>query len=260
VKPDTRIKEGDIVRIAPIRTAQRGAPAVPGKELKRYLSENVLFEDDGLLIFNKPSGLAVHGGSGVSLGAIEAFRAERPEQRFLELVHRLDRETSGCLMFAKKRSVLLDIQTAMQRNQVKKSYQALVSGQWPKGKSTINAPLRKNQLSSGERIVKVDVEGKASVTHFDIAQRFKQATLLDVTLETGRTHQIRVHCQFSGQPIAGDEKYGDKEFNDSMRGLGCRRLFLHAKSLRFKHPLSDQWVVVDAPLPDDLGKVLQKIQ
>jgi 23S rRNA pseudouridine955/2504/2580 synthase len=260
VKPDTRIKEGDIVRIAPIRTAQRGAPAVPGKELKRYLSENVLFEDEGLLIFNKPSGLAVHGGSGVSLGAIEAFRAERPEQRFLELVHRLDRETSGCLMFAKKRSVLLDIQNAMQRNQVKKSYQALVSGQWPKGKSTVNAPLRKNQLSSGERIVKVDVEGKASVTHFDIAQRFKQATLLDVTLETGRTHQIRVHCQFSGQPIAGDEKYGDKEFNDSMRGLGCRRLFLHAKSLRFKHPLSDQWVVVDAPLPDDLGKVLQKIQ
>ena len=202
----------------------------------------------------------MHGGSGVSLGAIEAFRAERPEQRFLELVHRLDRETSGCLMFAKKRSVLLDIQNAMQRNQVKKSYQALVSGQWPKGKSTVNAPLRKNQLSSGERIVKVDVEGKASVTHFDIAQRFKQATLLDVTLETGRTHQIRVHCQFSGQPIAGDEKYGDKEFNDLMRGLGCRRLFLHAKSLRFKHPLSDQWVVVDAPLPDDLGKVLQKIQ
>ena len=259
VKPDTRVKIGDVVRIAPIRVAERGAAPTVGKELKSYLSENILFEDEGLLIFNKPSGLAVHGGSGVSLGAIEAFRAERPEQRFLELVHRLDKETSGCLMFAKKRSVLLELQAAMQRNQITKKYQTLVMGNWPKGKTTVNAPLLKNQVSSGERIVRVDVEGKASVTHFKIIERYKQATLMDVTLETGRTHQIRVHCQFSGNPVAGDEKYGNKNFNQAIRSLGGRRLFLHAKSLRFKHPLSNDWVDVESPIPTDLKKLLSNL-
>jgi len=256
VKPDTRVKIGDLVRIAPIRVAERGALPAVGKELRSYLAENILFEDEGMLVFNKPSGLAVHGGSGVSLGAIEAFRAERPNERYLELVHRLDKETSGCLMFAKKRSVLLELQVAMQRNQITKKYQTLVMGTWPKGKSTINAPLLKNQVSSGERIVKVDVEGKASVTHFKIIERYKQATLMDVTLETGRTHQIRVHCQFSGNPVAGDEKYGNKDFNQAMRTLGGRRLFLHAQSLRFKHPLSNDWVDVEAPIPKDLKKLL----
>jgi 23S rRNA pseudouridine955/2504/2580 synthase len=260
VKPDTRIKEGDMVRIAPIRTAERGSPQLPGLQLKRYLAENILFEDDGLLIINKPSGLAVHGGSGISLGAIEALRAERPNARFMELVHRLDRETSGCLMLAKKRSVLLELQQAMQRNQVEKHYMALVKGQWPKGKSTINAPLLKNQLSSGERIVRVDAAGKASVTHFAIAQKFKQATLLQVKLETGRTHQIRVHCQFSNQPIAGDPKYGDDHFNESLRDAGLKRLFLHASNLRFRHPLSGDWVEVEAPMPADLSSVLNKLQ
>jgi 23S rRNA pseudouridine955/2504/2580 synthase len=259
VKPDTRVKEGDIVRIAPIRVAERGAPAVPGKQLKRYLADNILFEDEGLLIINKPSGLAVHGGSGISLGAIEALRAERPEARFLELVHRLDRDTSGCLMLAKKRAVLLELQAAMQRNQVEKRYQALVKGQWPKGKATINAPLKKNQLSSGERIVLVDAGGKPSVTHFRIAERYKEATLLSIKLETGRTHQIRVHCQFSGQPIAGDPKYGDVHFNESLRDSGLKRLFLHASHLRFRHPLSGDWVDVEAPLPKDLGAVLNKL-
>jgi 23S rRNA pseudouridine955/2504/2580 synthase len=134
-----------------------------------------------------------------------------------------------------------------------------VKGVWPKGKSTVNAPLRKNQISSGERIVRVDAEGKASVTHFKVNRRFKEATLLDVTLETGRTHQIRVHCQFSGTPVAGDDKYGDKAFNDRLRELGLRRLFLHACRLRFKHPLSGDWVQVDAPVPNDLSAVLEKI-
>ena len=259
VKADTRVKQGDIVRIAPIRVAERGAPAVPGKQLKRYLADNILFEDEGLLIINKPSGLAVHGGSGISMGAIEALSAERPEARFLELVHRLDRDTSGCLMLAKKRAVLLELQAAMQRNQVEKRYQALVKGQWPKGKATINAPLKKNQLSSGERIVLVDAGGKPSVTHFRIAERYKEATLLSIKLETGRTHQIRVHCQFSGQPIAGDPKYGDVHFNESLRDSGLKRLFLHASHLRFRHPLSGDWVDVEAPLPKDLGAVLNKL-
>ena len=259
VKPDTRLKEGDIISIAPIRVAERGEPALPGKQLKRYLAENILFEDDGLLIINKPSGLAVHGGSGISLGAIEALRAERPNAKFLELVHRLDRDTSGCLMLAKKRAVLLELQQAMQRNHIEKRYQALVKGQWPKGKATINAPLKKNQLSSGERMVRVDAEGKASVTHFKIVQRFKEATLLDVRLETGRTHQIRVHCEFSGQPIAGDPKYGDVQFNESLRDSGLKRMFLHASHLRFRHPLSGDWVEVEAPLPKDLAPVLTKL-
>lgn len=259
VKADTRLKEGDILRIAPIRVAERGSPAVPGQQLKRYLAENILFEDDGLLIINKPSGLAVHGGSGLSMGVIEALRAERPSAKFLELVHRLDRDTSGCLMLAKKRSVLLALQQAMQRNQVEKRYTALVKGQWPKGKTTINAPLKKNQLSGGERIVRVDAQGKASVTHFKILQRFKDASLMDVKLETGRTHQIRVHCQFSGQPIAGDPKYGDVHYNESLRDSGLRRLFLHASFLRFRHPLSDDWVEVQADLPGDLKSVLTKL-
>jgi|TARA_B110000977_G_scaffold78921_1_gene106132 23S rRNA pseudouridine955/2504/2580 synthase len=259
VKPDTRVKDGDIIRIAPIRVAQRGDPAVPGQQLRRYLAENILFEDEGLLIINKPAGLAVHGGSGISLGAIEALRAERPDARFLELVHRLDRDTSGCLMLAKKRSVLLELQQAMQRNQIDKRYLALVKGQWPKGKSTINAPLLKNQVSSGERIVRVDVEGKASVTHFKISQRFKEATLLEVTLETGRTHQIRVHCQFSGQPVAGDPKYGDTHFNESLKDSGLKRMFLHASNLRFRHPLSGDWVDVEAPLPKDLQPILKNL-
>jgi 23S rRNA pseudouridine955/2504/2580 synthase len=259
VKPDTRVKKGDTLRIAPIRVAQRGDSPVPGQQLRRYLAENILFEDEGLLIINKPSGLAVHGGSGISLGAIEALRAERPEARFLELVHRLDRETSGCLMLAKKRAVLLELQNAMQRNQIEKRYSALVKGRWPKGKSTINAPLLKNQPSSGERIVRVDASGKASVTHFKISQLYKEATLLDVTLETGRTHQIRVHCQFAGQPIAGDPKYGDGHFNESLKDSGLKRLFLHASNLRFRHPLSGQWVDIEAPLPKDLLLVLKNL-
>jgi 23S rRNA pseudouridine955/2504/2580 synthase len=259
VKADTRVKQGDIVRIAPIRVAERGAAPVPGKQLRRYLAENILFEDEGLLIINKPSGLAVHGGSGISLGAIEALRAERPQARFLELVHRLDRDTSGCLMLAKKRAVLLELQAAMQRNQVQKQYQALVKGQWPKGKATINAPLKKNQLSSGERMVRVDAEGKPSVTHFKIAERYKQANLLQIRLETGRTHQIRVHCQFAGQPIAGDSKYGDEHFNESLRDAGLKRLFLHASNLRFRHPLSGDWVAVEAPLPQELSAVLSNL-
>jgi 23S rRNA pseudouridine955/2504/2580 synthase len=162
-------------------------------------------------------------------------------------------------MLAKKRAVLLELQNAMQRNQIEKRYSALVKGRWPKGKSTINAPLLKNQPSSGERIVRVDASGKASVTHFKISQRYKEATLLDVTLETGRTHQIRVHCQFAGQPIAGDPKYGDGHFNESLKDSGLKRLFLHASNLRFRHPLSGQWVDIEAPLPKDLLLVLKNL-
>ena len=259
-KPNRRLQAGDVLRIAPIRTSTDPTPGTLSKQLSNLLKKNILFEDDVLIAFNKPSGLAVHGGSGVSMGAIEAFRAERPQERFLELVHRLDRDTSGCLLLAKNRQVLISMQKAIQLNQVNKYYQALVSGHWPKGKATVNAPLRKNQLVSGERFVKVDADGKPSVTHFRTVTRYAAATLLDIELETGRTHQIRVHCQFSGHPIAGDEKYGHSTFNDELKSAGCSRLFLHAIGLKFKHPISNLVVDVRAPLPSELEQVLMRLE
>ena len=255
VKPDTRLNAGDLIRIAPIRLSLQGSE-VPGHQLRQRLTQSVLFEDDALLIINKPSGMAVHGGSGVSFGVIEVLRADRPQEKYLELAHRLDRETSGCLILAKSRSVLVRIQQAMQNNKVEKRYNTLVKGQWPKGKSIINAPLKKNQLSSGERMVRIDGDGKRSITHFKIVQRYTDATLLEVRLETGRTHQIRVHCQFAGQPLAGDDKYGDKLFNENLRNRGLKRLFLHASYLRFEHPISGDWIDIEAPLPKDLKSFL----
>ena len=258
VKPDTRLNAGDLIRIAPIRLSSQGSE-VPGHRLRQRLTQSILFEDDALLIINKPNGIAVHGGSGVSFGVIEVLRADRPQDKYLELAHRLDRETSGCLILAKSRSVLVRIQQAMQNNKVEKRYNTLVKGLWPKGKSIINAPLKKNQLSSGERIVRVDGDGKESITHFKIVQRYSDATLLDVRLETGRTHQIRVHCQFAGQPIAGDDKYGEKLFNESLRSRGLKRLFLHASHLRFAHPISGDWIDIEAPLPEDLKFTLNNM-
>lgn len=259
VKADTRLTAGDIVRVAPIRVSDSSSQGMPGRQMRAHLSESIIFEDDGLIVVDKPSGMAVHGGSGVSFGVIEALRADRPEAKFLELVHRLDRDTSGCLMLAKSRAALVNLQKQIQQNHIKKSYQALVKDRWPKGKSTINAPLKKNTLASGERMVRVDGEGKASVTHFSIARLFKQATLLDIALETGRTHQIRVHCQFSGQSIAGDPKYGDQAFNQLARGLGLKRLFLHASCLEFKHPISNERMKIESPLPRDLQTILDKL-
>jgi 23S rRNA pseudouridine955/2504/2580 synthase len=260
VKADTRVKAGDIIRVAPIRTSQQQFKEMPGSQMRKRLKDSIVFEDDEIIVLDKPTGIAVHGGSGVSFGVIEGLRADRPDSKFLELVHRLDRETSGCLMLAKSRAGLVNLQQQMQKNQIKKTYQALVMGRWPKGKSTINAPLKKNTLSSGERMVRVDADGKASVTHFKIVQSFDQATLLDIRLETGRTHQIRVHCQFSGQAIAGDPKYGDSLFNQNMRELGLKRLFLHANALGFKHPVSGERISVEAPLSKDLKTLLNKLK
>ena len=260
VKADTRLKAGDSIRVAPIRTTQQQSAEKANSQMRKRLNDRIVFEDEALIVLNKPSGTAVHGGSGVSFGVIEGLRADRPEAKFLELVHRLDRDTSGCLMLAKSRAVLVDLQQQMQKNQIKKTYKALVKGRWPKGKSTINAPLKKNTLSSGERMVRVDVEGKASVTHFKIDRYFERATLLDIELETGRTHQIRVHCQFSGQSIAGDSKYGDSLFNQAMREQGLRRLFLHANSLDFRHPISGDKLSVFAPLDNELNNLLNHLE
>jgi len=258
VKPEYKLAPGDRVRIPPVRVAEREAPAAPGLKLQELLEQSIIYEDPLLLVINKPVGLAVHGGSGINLGLIEALRATRPKQSFLELVHRLDRETSGCLIVAKKRSALRFLQDEMRGRRVGKVYQALASGRWPRGMKKINVPLLRNELKSGERIVRVNPEGKPAVTHFAILQRFDKATLLEVTLETGRTHQIRVHTQHAGCPLAGDEKYGDDEYNRQMKHLGLKRMFLHAAKLKFRSPEGNK-ISVEAPLPEELSHFLTRL-
>lgn len=257
--PDYRLQAGDVVRIPPIRVAERPAVAGPGADLRRELSESILFEDDCLMVINKPVGLAVHGGSGVSLGLIEALRAMWPHEKHLELVHRLDRDTSGLLLVARRRSALRTLQKDLQTDQAQKVYQLLVSGQWKKNRTEVNMPLRKNQLASGERMVRPDVAGQQAVTRFRLLESFAEASFLEATLVTGRTHQIRVHCQASGHPLAGDPKYGDEEFNRRMRRIGLNRMFLHAFRLSFPHPVSRDRIEVEAPLPKLLQSTLIRL-
>jgi 23S rRNA pseudouridine955/2504/2580 synthase len=201
----------------------------------------------------------VHGGSGVDYGVIEALRALRPQQKFLELVHRIDKETSGVLLVAKKRSALRHLHDQLRNKQMQKDYLALVRGEWQSHDRVIKAPLLKITLPSGERIVRVNSEGKPSETHFRIMQRYEGATLIKASPVTGRTHQIRVHCQYVGHPIACDEKYSEQKFDDSMRALGLSRLFLHAAQLRFIHPETDVVTEVQAPLDDELQQLLNKL-
>jgi 23S rRNA pseudouridine955/2504/2580 synthase len=256
-KPERRLQAGDQVRVPPLRLAESAPPAVPGQSLVHHLQRAVLHDAEGLLIVNKPAGLAVHGGSGVNLGLIEALRQMPGAGGFLELVHRLDRETSGCVMIARKRSVLKLFQEALrQREGVQKTYLALVQGRWPDGVSEVTAPLKRYVQNNGERIVRVHQEGKESLTRFTVQERYKRATLVAASPVTGRTHQIRVHALHKGCPLAGDEKYGDTPLNASLRDeCGLRRLFLHAAELQIDIP---GWVPlkVQAPLPDDLQQVL----
>lgn len=255
VKPEYKLKAGDELRVPPVRMADAEAPPTVSQSLSAYLESAILFEDDGLLVINKPSGLAVHGGSGLSFGLIEALRVMRPEARFLELVHRLDRDTSGCIMVAKKRSALLVLHEALRGDGVDKRYLALVTGEWPEHRHKVDAPLMKNTVLSGERIVRVSVNGKQALTEFRVIERLPGATLVEARPITGRTHQIRVHAQFAGYPLAGDDKYGDKTADAHFRDLGLKRLFLHAKSL------SIQWqekpLKLEAVLDPDLQGFLQ---
>lgn len=230
-KPEYKLQLGDEVRIPPVRMAEAEAPPTVSVSLSSRLESSILYEDDGLLVINKPSGLAVHGGSGVNFGLIEALRAMRPQAKFLELVHRLDRDTSGCIMVAKKRTGLLALQDALRGDGVDKRYVALVAGEWPAHRHRIDAPLLKNTLSSGEWMVRVSANGKQALTEFRILECFNKATLIEARPVTGRTHQIRVHAQFAGHPLACDDKYGDKAADARFRELGLKRLFLHAKSL-----------------------------
>lgn len=257
-KPEYKLQLGDEVRIPPVRMAEADTPPTVSVSLSARLESSILYEDDGLLVLNKPSGLAVHGGSGVNFGLIEALRAMRPQAKFLELVHRLDRDTSGCIMVAKKRSGLLALQDALRGDGVDKRYVALVAGEWPAHRHKIDAPLLKNTLSSGEWMVRVSASGKPSLTRFRVIERFAAATLIEASPVTGRTHQIRVHAQFAGHPLACDDKYGDNAADARFREMGLKRLFLHAKSLSITW--QDQPLKLDAPLEPELESFLKTLR
>lgn len=259
IKPEYRVVAADLVRLPPVRTAQQPVLPVAGAGLRKVLAGSVIFENNDLLVIDKPAGLAVHGGSGINLGLIEALRQMRPDQKYFELVHRIDRDTSGCLLVAKKRSALRSLQAEFREGRIDKRYRALVRGDWPRELTRIDAPLLKNTLPSGEWLVRVDASGKAASTLVEVIERYARASLVGITLETGRTHQIRVHGQSVGHPLAGDTKYGDEAFNKSMHLLGLRRMFLHAFELAFKLPGSEERICVRAPLPQELNRFLEQL-
>ncbi len=260
VKPEYKLQAEDTVRIPPVRVSE-GAPA-PSPKLAKIaaLESHILYEDERLLVINKPSGMAVHGGSGLSFGLIEGLRALRPNALFMELVHRLDRDTSGCMVIAKKRSALRHMHEQLRSGKMDKRYQALVAGQWPENRFKVKAPLKKNNLQSGERMVCVSDDGKPSETQFRVLERFAVASLVEASPITGRTHQIRVHCQHADHVIACDPKYGDAGFDETIRSTGLNRLFLHACSLTLLHPRNDEPISFTAPLDDNLTQTLQRLR
>ncbi len=259
-KANRRLSEGDVVRIPPLHLPAAGKPGKIPQGILKKIEKTIIYEDKLLLVLNKDSGLAVHGGSGISFGLIELLRASRPEQKSLELVHRLDRDTSGCLMVAKKRSALRTLHELQQQGKVQKRYWALLYGSWDKNFKRVKLPLKKNTLKSGERVVRIDPEGKPAHTEFRVLQRYEEVMLVEATLKTGRTHQIRVHAQSLGTPIVGDDKYGMDEVNRVFRQNGVKRLFLHAKRLRFSWPDTAQVYDFDAPLSEDLNKALDELK
>lgn len=256
IQAQYRLHAGDLIRIPPLRLAVRENGIVPVALVKERLENRLIYEDDWFIALNKPSGMAVHGGSGLSFGVIEGLRLIRPKARFLELVHRLDRETSGCLLIAKKRSVLRILHELFRENGVDKRYLALLAGVWPRENAVVDAPLKKNVKQSGERMVRVAAGGKQAQTAFRRIARFAEATLVEAKPITGRTHQIRVHAASMGYPIAGDGRYGDEEKNRFYRQAGLRRLFLHAARLVFEHPISGDRVTIQAPLDTELEDCL----
>jgi 23S rRNA pseudouridine955/2504/2580 synthase len=252
VKPSYRLFAGDQVRVPPLTMSVEKPSRKPSQSLVDLLNSRILYEDDALLVINKPAGIAVHGGSDILLGVIEALRAIHPKWTKLELVHRLDRDTSGCLMLAKKRSMLRELHALLREGKIIKKYWTLTQGHWDKPLHRVEVSLQKNKCEGGERIVYVHPEGKPSATVFKTLQVFKEATLMEALLETGRTHQIRVHAQYAGHPVAGDEKYGDRAFNKMMRLYGVKRLFLHAYSLEFFLPSQEKTIQISAPLDEEL--------
>lgn len=268
VQADSRVQPGDVVRVPPVRLPERVLASVEAQAAVPPREFDTLLDDNWLIAVNKPSGVAVHGGSGVSFGVIEQLRRARPQAKFLELVHRLDRETSGILLVAKKRSVLVALQNQFRQRETGKTYLALVLGEWPAGKKVVDTPLRKFTVpvpgnAEGERRVrptgKDDPDGMKAVSLVRVAQRVAHPlgamTLLEVTIKTGRTHQIRVHLASQGHPIAGDDKYGDFERNKALQKNGLKRMFLHAWRLRFVHPASGEIVQLEQPLEPALQQL-----
>jgi 23S rRNA pseudouridine955/2504/2580 synthase len=257
VRPEYRVQGGDRLRLPPVRTAKPAAAArLPGIRLKA----GVLYEDDFLLVIDKPAGTAVHGGSGVSRGVIEQLRHERPETSFMELVHRLDRDTSGVLMLAKRRSALLDLHRQLREGQVQKLYLALVKGVWRDPKRTVKVSLRKYLLASGERRVRAGSDGLAAHTVFRLQRAWKRYSLLEAELKTGRTHQIRVHLAHVGYPVAGDDKYGDFSLNRALTKEGLKRMFLHAYRTVITHPQTGAALAFEAPLPPELRLFIDRLE
>ncbi|WP_299135886.1 23S rRNA pseudouridine(955/2504/2580) synthase RluC [uncultured Vibrio sp.] len=255
IKAEYKLKAGDLVRIPPVTIEEKTEENVPSTKLNKVseLEQCIIYEDDHMLILNKPSGTAVHGGSGLKFGAIEALRALRPDARFLELVHRIDRDTSGILLVAKKRSALRHLQAQFREKTVQKYYFALVMGEWKNSCKVVNAPLLKNEVNS---IVRVNPNGKASETRFRVLEKFKDATLVQASPITGRTHQIRVHTQYTGHPIAWDDRYGDRRFDAYTGKVGLDRLFLHAANIKFTHPGSEEKMDISAPMEKRLERAL----
>lgn len=261
-KPETKLSLGDTVRVPPVTSAEKQTQAaVPGQQLRKALNAAVVYEDECLLAVNKPSGLAVHGGSGLKLGLIESLRADRESQKFLELVHRLDRDTSGIILVAKKRKCLTLLQDEFrQKSNVQKTYWCLVKGQWP-GNAIVDAPLLRHEESkSGERRVSVHKDGKPSITKFRLLKQFEHCAWVEAQPVTGRTHQIRVHCQYVGCPILGDDKYQDVTAADIAKRIGLKRLFLHAAQLVVPHPVTREEMTFVADLDDRLKALLSSLQ
>lgn len=256
-KPDTRIAGGDIVRVPPVRLAPATELPRASERSLESLSSRIVFEDRNFIAIDKPSGLASHGGSGIRLGAIEQIRQLRPDES-LELVHRLDRDTSGVLLFARRRSALTGVQARIREGRVRKRYLSLLAGRLPQARTVVDVALRKSVLSGGERMVRVDAEGKASRSEFRVLQQHGDFSYVEIVIDTGRTHQIRVHAQHLGAPVAGDDKYGDPDANRRLRDAGLRRLFLHAAEFAFELPDGTSYHFT-APLPDELAGVLDRL-
>jgi len=255
IKPTYRLQVGDTLRLPPMQFQPR-SPQVPTLQQCQALATAILYEDARLLILNKPAGIAVHGGTGINGGVIEGLRTLYPQAPYLELVHRLDRETSGCLMIAKKSSMLRRLHELLRQGGVHKQYLALVQGRWNSQVTDCQAPLQKNILRSGERMVHVHAAGKPARSQFTVERQWATTSLLRVRPLTGRTHQIRVHAAYLGHPIAGDNKYGNEDFNKQMRQWQLKRLFLHAEKLEISLPEIDFSLSIQAPLPADLQQVL----
>ncbi len=259
IKQNYRLQAGDTVRIPPVYILPEQAITAPSAGLSALIQNSIIYEDERLVVINKPANVAVHSGSGIKHGVIEILRAQRGETQFLELVHRLDRATSGCLLIAKDHKTLRAMHDMLKSGQVEKNYLALLQGQLTGTIQTVDMPLLKMDATSGERKVVVNNSGKQAITHFHLLERFNTASLCRVELITGRTHQIRVHASHINQPLAGDEKYGDWGFNRAMKKSGLKRLFLHAQTLSFEIPDTKKSITLKAPLPKELEQCLDKL-